>query len=298
MLFAMREVQSLLRLDREFPDKLRDLPRWPAELQLQGALLGGGLGVAIVGARAATAAGMETAHDLAAGLASLGHRIISGGALGVDAAAHQGALSAGGYTMAVMACGLDHYYPRRNQKLFDSILKSGGAMVSPFALGQRPLRRHFVQRNAVIAALADIVVVVEASLDSGSLHTARFAIRHGRPLASFGHSPGCLALLARGVPEVRCAADVVALAAGKPRYKRCNFVLEPGTPEALIMATLSDSKAQSASCLALASALPLRQTQRILQRLELECLVLVEPGQHYLRSQLGVRCQTRLAPDS
>lgn len=289
----MREIQSLLRLQTGFPSKLRDLPAWPAELQFQGTLQQEGLGVAIVGARAATAAGMQAAHALAAELARSGHRIISGGALGIDAAAHRGAISAGGYTLAVMACGLDHYYPRRNLKLFDAILQSGGAMVSPFALEQLPVRWHFVKRNAVIAALADVVVVVEASLASGSLHTARFALRHNRPLACFGKSPGCESLLSRGVPLVQSAADVLDLVAGKPRYKRSGFVPEQGTPEAIILATLSGSTAQSASWLAQAAAMPLRETLRILHRLELASLVVLEPGQLYLRSPLATEVDSR-----
>ena len=289
----MREVQRLLRLQTGFPSKLRDLPAWPAELQVQGALQQEGLGVAIVGARAATAAGMQAAHTLAQELASAGHRIISGGALGIDAAAHRGAVSAGGYTLAVMACGLDHYYPRRNQKLFEAILQSGGAMVSPFALGQLPVRWHFVKRNEVIAALADVVVVVEASLASGSLHTARFALLHDRPLGAFGKSPGCESLLSRGVPLVRSAADVLDLASGKPRYKRSGFVPEPGTPEATILARLCGSKGRSASWLAQSVAMPLRETLRILHRLELASLVVLEPGQLYLRSSLAADVDSR-----
>jgi DNA processing protein len=289
MLGVMPDIHRILRLERDFPDKLLDMPRWPAELQVQGTLKDSGLGVAIVGARAATAAGMHAAHELAADLVRAGHRIISGGALGIDAAAHRGALAQGGYTLAVMACGLDQCYPRRNQRLFDAIVEGGGAMVSPFALGQPPLRRHFVQRNAIIAALADVVVVVEASLGSGSLHTARFALQQGRPLAAYGKSPGCESLLARGVPLVCSGAEVLELVAGNPRYKRADFSPEPSSSEATILASLSESQAQSASALAQVVELPLRQTQRILHRLELACLVVVEPGQRYLRSPLASR---------
>jgi DNA processing protein len=254
---------------------------------VQGPLREEGLGISIVGARAASAAGMRAAHDLAAELASQGHRILSGGALGVDAAAHRGALAASGYTLAVMACGLDQYYPKRNARLFEAILQAGGAMVSPFAEGQLPLRSHFVSRNAVIAALADLVVVVEAGLDSGSLHTARFALRYGRPLAAYGKSPGCESLLASGVPLVEGASDLVALLNGKPRFKVASFVPAPGSPEARLLARLTTRQALSASDLAAELDLPLRQTQRILHRLELECLVVLKPGQRYARSNLA-----------
>ena len=287
MLVSMPTIQRILRLDPSFPTKLLDLPRWPAELQVHGRLAQEGLAVAIVGARGASASGMQAAYGLAAELARKGHRVISGGALGIDAAAHRGALSAGGYTLAVMACGLDAYYPRRNAKLFDKILGSGGAMVSPFALGQLPMRSHFVRRNEVIAALSDVVVVVEAAMDSGSLHTARFALSHRRPLAAYAKSPGCESLLAGGVPNVQCADDVLDLLAGKARILGPTLVPAKDSPEALVLSKLTRKKARSASIVATEAGLPLRQTQRILHRLQLESLAVLRPGQLYVRSQLA-----------
>lgn len=286
MLVAMFETRRIVRGQEGFPAKLADLPAWPGELQLHGTLRCDGIGVAIVGARAATAEGMRSAHDLAAELARSGHRIISGGALGIDAAAHRGAISVGGYTVAVMACGLDQYYPKRNARLFTTLLHAGGAMLSPFAWGDEPLRSHFVRRNQVIAALADVVVVVEASTASGSLHTARFAAKLTRPLAAFPGSPGCEALLANGIPRVTCAADVVDLVAG---VRRTTEVALPAadSPEALVLARLSASRAQAVAQVAEAVGLPLRQTQRILLRLELQSLVVLRPGRRYLRSALS-----------
>lgn len=287
MLVPMPAIQRILRLDPAFPTKLLDLPTWPAELQVQGVMADEGLAIAIVGARGASALGMHAAYSLAAELAGDGHRVISGGALGIDAAAHRGALSAGGYTLAVMACGLDDYYPRRNAKLFQKILVGGGAMVSPFALGQRPIRSHFVRRNAVIAALADVVVVVEAAMHSGSLHTARFALRYGRPLAAYAKSPGCESLLAGGVPKVECARDVFDLLAGKSRVVTPTLVPAKDSPEALVLSKLNRKQAQSVSIVASKAQLPLRQTQRILHKLQLESLAVLRPGQLYVRSHLA-----------
>jgi DNA processing protein len=283
----MREVQTILRLENSFPERLRDLPTWPPELQVQGTLKQEGPGIAIVGARAATQEGMRAAHSLAAELAAAGCRILSGGALGIDAAAHRGALAAGGYTLAVMACGLDSYYPRRNAPLFESILGGGGAMVSPFPLGVPPLPSNFVRRNSIIAVLADLVVVVEASLASGSLHTARFALRYRRPLAAYGKSPGCESLLARGVAQVGDGSEVLDLLAGKARYMEPGPAPAAGSAEAQVLSRLSCVQAQSVSGLAQALGLPLRQTQRILHRLELESLAVLGPGQRYLRSRVA-----------
>lgn len=283
----MREVQNILRIDPSFPLKLLDLPTWPAELQVQGKLQEEGPAIAIVGARAASQEGMEAAHSLAAELCAAGCRILSGGALGIDSAAHRGALSAGGYTLAVMACGLDDYYPRRNAPLFEAILAAGGAIVSPFALGVLPMRYNFVRRNSIIAALADLVVVVEASLASGSLHTARFALRYERPLAAYGKSPGCESLLSQGVAQVANARDVLDLLEGRARFKEAGPTPQPGSPEGRVLSELSLVQAQSASELALALALPLRQTQRVLHRLEMESLAVLGPGQRYLRSPLA-----------
>lgn len=282
----MLETQRILRLEAAFPTRLADLPKWPEELQVHGSLRSDGVGVAIVGARAASGRGMRAAHDLAADLARRGCRVISGGALGIDSAAHRGALSVGGYTMAIMACGLDQYYPRRNQRIFEALLASGGAMVSPFAMEAKPVRWHFVRRNQVIAALADVVVVVEASTGSGSLHTARFALELGRRLAVLSGSPGCEALLARGVPQVRDAAEVMELLQGIERYAAVTLP-DADSPEGRVLAELSHSQSHSAVALSKELGLSLRQVQRVLHGLELRSLVLLQPGQRYVRSPLA-----------
>ena len=287
MLEAMVKTKSILRLDPDFPKSLADIPRWPTELQVHGSLCSEGPAVAIVGARAASGTAMRAAYDLAAGLARRGYRIISGGALGIDAAAHRGALSVtGGYTLAVMACGLDSYYPKRNQRLFETIIATGGAVVSPFALGQKPLRGNFVRRNQVIAALADIVVLVEANTGSGSLHTARYALGCRRHLAVYSGSPGCESLLARGVPPVQSAEDVAQLLAGKPRTHSVERPA-PGSPEAHILSQLSLTQPRAATGLAEATGISIRQVQRTMIQLELQSLALTVPGQRYLLSPLA-----------
>lgn len=136
--------------------------------------------VAVVGTRAATAYGTHVATDLAYGLADRGWTVVSGGAYGIDAAAHRGALAAGGKTIAILACGIDRSYPVGNAALFDRIADTG-LIVSEWPPGALPHRHRFLVRNRVIAAGTAGTVVVEASTRSGAMHTLRRAARMGRP---------------------------------------------------------------------------------------------------------------------
>lgn len=136
--------------------------------------------VAVVGARAATGYGTHVATEIGYGLADRGWTIVSGGAFGVDAAAHRGALNAGGLTVAVLACGVDRPYPMGNAALFERIADTG-LLVSEWPPGADPLRPRFLIRNRVIAAGTAGTVVVEASARSGATQTARRALAIGRP---------------------------------------------------------------------------------------------------------------------
>ncbi|MER7589310.1 DNA-processing protein DprA [Micromonospora sp. NPDC127501] len=135
--------------------------------------------VAVVGARAATGYGQHVATELGYGLAERDWTVVSGGAFGIDAAAHRGALTAGGLTVAVLACGLDRPYPMGNAALFDRIAETG-LLVSEWPPGAEPLRPRFLIRNRVIAAGTRGTVVVEASARSGATQTARRAIHSNR----------------------------------------------------------------------------------------------------------------------
>lgn len=135
--------------------------------------------VAVVGTRRPTGAGLEAATTLAAGLAQAGFVVVSGLAVGVDAAAHRAALGAGGHTIAVLGCGLDVDYPAANARLKREILCSG-TLVSEYPLGTAPARWRFPERNRIIAGLSLGVVVVEGGLTSGALVTARLALDANR----------------------------------------------------------------------------------------------------------------------
>lgn len=153
--------------------------------------------LAIVGARDASMAKCRLAHQLAASSARDGFAIVSGGALGVDAAAHRGALEAGGATFAVLGCGVDVIYPDRHRALFADVT-AGGGLLSEYAPGTRPRHGQFPARNRIIAALSEAVLVVEAGFASGALITARLAAKLGRALLAVPGSPGTDELIASG----------------------------------------------------------------------------------------------------
>ncbi len=163
--------------------------------------------VAVVGARGATRAGLGAASRLARGLATAGRTVVSGGAIGIDGAAHHGALE-GGATLVVLGSGLDQPYPSRNFALFERVV-SGGAVASPFDDDAKPQPWRFLRRNRVMAALACAVVVVEADLRSGALSTARAAVELGRPVFAVTGSPGTDAIVERGAVAVQSPEEII-----------------------------------------------------------------------------------------
>lgn len=174
-----------------------------------------GPAVAVVGSRRATGAGLAFARDLGACLAERGAVVVSGLAHGIDAAAHQGALEAGGVTVAVLGCGVDVPYPRRNRGLAARIAERG-ALLSEYWPGTPPAPWRFPARNRIVAGLAGAVAVVEAGRRSGALITADFALELGRPVLAVPGWPGALAsegcngLLRAGAGLLETCDDVVA----------------------------------------------------------------------------------------
>jgi len=170
---------------------------------------------AVVGARAATTYGERVAFDLAAGLATRGAAVVSGGAYGIDAAAHRGTLAMAGRAVVVLAGGVDRAYPAAHARLFDAVLAAGGAVVSELAPGGLPTRSRFLQRNRLIAAMTQATVVVEAAWRSGALSTAHHAARLLRPVGAVPGpvtsmaSAGCHRLLRDGVAVCVTDADEV-----------------------------------------------------------------------------------------
>jgi DNA processing protein len=188
-----RGVVCLTRSDEGYPDRLRELHDPPLAIFVSGARPDGLCWpqpvAALVGARRATDAGLAIARRLAAGVAESGGLVVSGLALGVDAAAHDGALSAGGVTVAVLGCGVDVTYPRTNRRLYARI-RERGLLVSEYPPGTPPAPWRFPARNRLIAALADASVVVEARAGSGALITADHALDLGRDVLAVPGAAG------------------------------------------------------------------------------------------------------------
>jgi DNA processing protein len=208
---------SLLRPgDRCYPDRLAAVPGCPDPLFVRGdpAVLALPQ-LAIVGSRRASPTGRETAFEFAAELATRGLAITSGLAAGIDAAAHRGALAAGGVTIAVCGTGLDRIYPAEHASLAEAIA-GRGALVSEFPAGMPPLAQNFPQRNRLMSGLALGVLVVEAAARSGSLITARHAGEQGREVlavpGSIRHAlaRGCHRLIQEGAALVETPDDVLA----------------------------------------------------------------------------------------
>lgn len=202
--------------DSRYPTLLKEIADPPPLLFVLGdcaALAGPQL--AMVGSRNPSPGGRDLAHAFARELAQRGLSVTSGLAMGIDAAAHRGALAGGGVTLAVAGTGLDQVYPSRHRELQDEILNAGGAVVSEFPVGVTPMAANFPRRNRIISGLSLGTLVVEAALRSGSLITARMALEQNREVFAIPgsiQSPlarGCNALIREGAKLVETVADIL-----------------------------------------------------------------------------------------
>jgi DNA processing protein len=206
--------------------------------------------VAIVGTRAPSEGARDRARTLGERLGASGVCVVSGLALGIDGAAHAGCVAAGAPTVGVLGGGHRQLFPRRNRGLAEAMLGAGGAVVSPFAPDEHAYPWRFLERNGIVAALADAVVIVEAAARSGALNTASWAADCGITVFAFPgdvdrpKAAGCLALIRDGATLVRDADDVLAdmgIAASAPVQTATRPALGP--LEAKLLAALDQDEA-------------------------------------------------------
>ncbi len=208
------DCQLLSLADSDYPQRLAEIADPPPLLYLRGRreLLGSSM-LAVVGSRRPSRRGEEDAYAFAQALSARGFSIVSGMAMGIDGAAHAGALGAVASSVAVLGCGVDICYPRRHQALYQQ-LGEQGLLISEYALGSPPLPHQFPRRNRIISGLCVGVLVVEAATNSGSLITARQALEQNREVFALPgsiHNPasrGCNALIRQGAKLVETLDDI------------------------------------------------------------------------------------------
>jgi DNA processing protein len=200
----------------QYPSLLREIADPPPVLFVEGRPQALALRhIAVVGSRNPSPTGLKAAREFAGGLVLGGFGIVSGLALGIDAAAHRGALATGGITIAVVGAGPDRIYPRQHRTLVAELVAGGGALVSEFPPGTEPKAGHFPRRNRIISGLSLGTLVVEAAVRSGSLITARLAAEQNREVFAVPgsiYSPlaqGCNDLIQQGAKLVQTVADVI-----------------------------------------------------------------------------------------
>lgn len=283
----MEPARTLRPGDGQYPDALARLAERPAELRLRGSL-GARRRVAIVGSRGTDEYGADLAREISAGLARAGVSVVSGGALGVDAAAHEAAVDAGGHTVAVLGTGVDVTYPASHRELYRRILAAGGALLSQFPDGTRGFRANFPARNRVISALSEAVVVVRAGVGSGALITASWARAQGVPvLAVPGDvrdplSAGTTALLKEGARAVASAADVLEVIGLETPVERQLQHPALAGDEGTILAALA-RRPRHADEVARTAGLPPGAALAGLLALEVLGLCEQRPGHYFLR---------------
>ena len=303
-------ARVLLLDDAQYPKKLRRIPNPPRLLYVRGNLAPEVRRIAVVGAREVGESGLALAHEFGDMFARAGVEVVSGGARGIDAAAHEGALWGQGTSIAVLGSGIDVVYPSDNRRLFDRLANGGGALVSELAPGTQPMPRNFPRRNRTVAGLSDAVVVVRAAQRSGALITAAHATAQNIPVYAVPGDPadpraeGPNGLLREGKAKLATGpADVLtdlgwpipmvppvddashsAVPASNETGKR------PDTDTEIIDATgaklwrlLDERTPAHVDDLALRAQIPAREALGKLAELELKGVVVQRPGKYFLR---------------
>ena len=282
---SKQRCHILTLADAHYPSLLLEIPDPPVLLYARGNLeLLGKPALAVVGSRNGTAQGMRNAEAFSKAFSEGGLTIVSGLALGIDAAAHRGGLAGAGSTIAVLGTGIDVVYPQTNAALFDEIAERG-LLLSEYPVGTPSIGHNFPRRNRLISGLARGCLVVEAALGSGSLITARMATDQGREVFAIPgsiHSPlskGCHSLIKQGAKLVDSAEDVLS-ELGSWRTAPVDPA-EPKTEAGLLIQMGYDPVDIDSLCAR--AGLPAETITAELLRLELDGLVATLPGGRYQR---------------
>lgn len=208
------DVRLILNADDAFPPLLREMHAAPFGIYVKGLFQFNPPAIAIVGTRRATTEGKRIAEQIAAELGHHGVTVISGLALGIDGAAHRGALKSAGITIAVLPAGLDNIYPPHHATLAEVIIKSRGALVSEYPFDTASFPAHFLERNRIVSGLSLGTLVIEAPLKSGALVTARLALEQNREVfavpgpISHPNYEGSHRLIQQGAALITCAQNI------------------------------------------------------------------------------------------
>ncbi|HEY8499587.1 MAG TPA: DNA-processing protein DprA [Clostridia bacterium] len=211
---ALNNIDVITQEDEEYPELLKNIADPPVCLYVRGNIRRDEISIGVVGSRRASGYGLTTTRKISSELAEYGICVISGMARGIDTAAHQGALSSGGRTIAVFGCGLDIVYPPENRRLMERIIENG-AVVSEYPPGTIPAPHHFPVRNRIVSGMSIGVLVVEAGEKSGSLITAQLALEQGRDVYALPgnvisiNSRGTNKLIQDGAKLVTSVHDII-----------------------------------------------------------------------------------------
>jgi DNA processing protein len=288
------------QLDDEYPELLRQIYDPPVVLYVKGQLTAKDKNaVAMVGSRQTTSYGMETARKLAYQLAYIGVTVVSGGARGIDTAAHQGALSAKGRTVAVLGTGINIVFPPENVELFERIA-ANGAVVSQYPFNRKADKQSFAIRNRIVAGMTLGTVVVEAHLSSGALITSNFATEYGRQVFAVPgridspRSKGCHDLIKKGAKLCEGAEDILSEfeylfpATNRPPSPSETGVLpalELSENEVKVLAGLQEGGETPIDDVIRASGLPASAVSVALLGLEMKRVVKQLPGKLFVRNR-------------
>jgi len=293
-------ARSLTFGEKDYPIGLRDLSDTPGEIRIVGELPDLRRAVSIVGTRRADDEALDFAYSLASAAVLNGFTVVSGGAVGVDRAAHEGAVDGGGRTLVVLPTGLDAPYPWANHDLFERVIDNG-CLLTEVEDGADAQPGRFLTRNRLIAALGRSTIVVQAPSRSGALSTARFAKRLGRPVFAVPASPwdprgsGNLSLLLKGARICVRPADVLSETALKGSGRRLDSPKKTEKthdfsnltqPEQTILQSLG-GRARHPEDLCQRTGIPAFEVQQSILRLLVRGLIEEKPGGRYQRCRTG-----------